>query len=83
MPYIKPKDRGLARVNPTTAGELNYKLTWLIDIYFKNKGLSYATANEVIGVLECCKLELYRRIIGPYEDLKMEENGCVYSKELK
>jgi len=34
----------------------------------------------VTGVLECAKLELYRRIAAPYEDTKIEENGDVYSE---
>ena len=31
------------------------------------------------GALECCKLELYRLIGGPYEDVKMSENGAAYT----
>ena len=30
-----------------------------------------------MGVLECCKLEFYRRVAAPYEDIKIEENGDV------
>ncbi|MCX7429393.1 MAG: hypothetical protein NTW96_27685 [Planctomycetia bacterium] len=35
----------------------------------------YSDLNEMIGALECCKLELYRRIASPYEDKKAAENG--------
>jgi len=42
------------------------------------KGVKYATLNTVIGVLECAKLELYRRVVADYEDQKCEENGDVY-----
>jgi len=28
-------------------------------------------------MLECCKSELYRHIVGPYEDGKIAENGEV------
>jgi hypothetical protein len=42
---------------------------------------NYDNFNEVIGVLECMKLELYRRMIAPYEDTKCKENGDVYKKE--
>jgi len=31
-----------------------------------------------VGVLECAKMELYRRVAAPYEDKKKEENGDVY-----
>ena len=41
--------------------------------------LKYSEINSVIGVLECAKMELYRRIAAPYEDKKCEENGDVYS----
>jgi hypothetical protein len=40
--------------------------------------VGYAEINEVVGVLECCKLELYRRLAAPYEDTKIKENGDVY-----
>ena len=32
----------------------------------------------MVGVLECAKLELYRRMAAPYEDEKIEDNGDVY-----
>ena len=38
----------------------------------------YAHLNEAIGVLECAKLELYRRVAAPYEDGKRAETGDVY-----
>ena len=33
-----------------------------------------------MGALECAKLELYRRVAAPYEDVKIMENGDVYTK---
>ena len=42
------------------------------------KAPNYALYNAVIGVLECAKMELYRRQISPYEDRKIAENGDVY-----
>jgi hypothetical protein len=82
MPYVKQAQRerldgGRA---PEDAGELNYVLTKIIDEYMVgNGGVRYARLNEVIGALECVKLELYRRVAAPYEDRKMAENGEVYS----
>ena len=61
-----------------TPGELNYLITILLKEYIEREGLSYATLNECIGVLECAKLELYRRVAAGYEDQKCEENGDVY-----
>ena len=79
MPYIEQKDRlGVSVMIPETPGELNYLITTLIREYILQKGLSYGTLNEVVGVLECAKLELYRRVAAPYEDQKCDENGDVY-----
>ena len=81
MPYIEidARKRLDGGGRPGTAGELNYLLTKLVDNYLVTKGeIRYAHLNEVIGVLECAKLELYRRIAAPYEDQKLSRNGDVY-----
>jgi len=85
MPYITQEKRtdiqnGKA---PSNSGELNYTITKLIQSYLNDMRAlrafpNYGDINEVIGVLECCKLELYRRIAVPYEDNKIEQNGDVY-----
>ena len=81
MPYIKQEIREYIKTGETYGdfgeGELNYTLTVLVHKYIQHKGLRYATINEVIGVLECAKLELYRMIAAPYEDKKRKENGPV------
>lgn len=91
MPYIRQSERnalisyidslgdeidGLCRYyGQHRDGLLNYTITKLIkDLYPDAK---YHDWNEVIGMLECCKLEVYRKMIGPYEDLKEIENGSV------
>jgi hypothetical protein len=82
MPYVEPEvrvrlDKGTA---PASAGELNYLISKLLDDYLRRKGgIRYERLNEVVGVLECVKLEFYRRIAAPYEDGKKDENGDVYS----
>ena len=83
MPYIKAEDRNRVTVTfgpkgcPQTAGELNYFLTIVCQRYLKQHGVSYQRINDCIGALEGCKLELYRRIVTPYEDKKITENGDV------
>ncbi len=57
-------------------GELNYLISSIIHRAYKSK---YKDLNAAIGVLECVKQELYRRVIAPYEDTKILENGDVYS----
>lgn len=82
MPYIGKQRRNyldplllplICKYN--TAGELNYIITKLL---LGTEPESYRDYNELIGVLECCKLELYRRTISVYEDRKKEKNGDVY-----
>ena len=82
MPYLKQFHRTLLddpAVKAVKGGELNYKVSKLVNDFIAMRGLSYAVINEVIGALECAKLEAYRRIAGPYEDLKVAENGEVFT----
>lgn len=86
MPYVSAEARSrLASGEPPDGpGELNYAVTLLVDAYLtraaeRDGRTRYAHLNEVIGVLECAKLELYRRVAAPYEDNKIDENGDVYS----
>lgn len=86
MPYISrdARDRLAAGGEPESAGELNYALTRLVDAYLARAAadegrIRYAHLNEAIGVIECAKLELYRRVAAPYEDEKAAESGDVYS----
>tara|TARA_Y100000310_G_scaffold340603_1_gene436995 strand:+ start:354 stop:638 length:285 start_codon:yes stop_codon:yes gene_type:complete len=89
MPYIPPQDRAgfeyiiqalsaaLTNDEPF-AGRLNYVISSVLANMIQEKGMSYGLINEFIGVLECAKLEAYRRVAGPYEDKKVSENGDVY-----
>lgn len=85
MPYIKQKDRDEMFMGdaaeyerePKNVGELNYCISSRIHTYLEEVGLCYKNINAVIGVLECAKLELYRQIATPYEDIKKRENSSV------
>lgn len=80
MPYIESSIRAeLKNRSPITAGELNYVITTIVNRYLINKGKNYSNYNEVVGVLECAKLELYRRLVAPYENVKAKKNGEVYN----
>jgi hypothetical protein len=59
----------------TRDGLLNFAVTELLNEVFPDA--RYTDFNELIGFLECCKLEYYRKKIAPYEDLKEQENGSV------
>lgn len=79
MPYIKQEDRlKFETTVATTAGELNYVLTKAINDYYWRDNQNYQAINDIIGALEGAKLEFYRRVVAPYEDKKIEENGDVY-----
>ena len=81
MPYIPEEDRHGPHIGGTS-GELNFAITRLVNDYIMTRGLRYRVINDAIGALECAKLELYRRIAAPYENLKIRENGDVYSSEI-
>ncbi len=57
------------------AGNLNYVITRLLSILCPKP--DYRRFNDMVGALECCKLELYRKKVAPYEDVKERENGPV------
>jgi len=74
MPYIP--NESVQEIDfgkqPINAGELNYKITQLIVNYLPEIPC-YQDYNEVVGVLECAKMELYRRVIAQYEERKIED----------
>lgn len=61
----------------TKTGILNYMITKIL-LKAIGQTPTYSRYNELIGVLECAKLELYRRAVSVYEDKKKEKNGDVY-----
>jgi len=90
MPYIPKEERkeldeiaGALTTNLRNGnfrGKLNYFISSVAQGLIEANGVSYSFINDFIGVLECCKLELYRRVASPYEDRKIEENGDVYNR---
>lgn len=62
------------------AGQLNYIITKLILEVYGQYLPNYSDFNEIVGILECAKLEMYRKHTGPYEDEKIKENGKVEYK---
>jgi hypothetical protein len=87
LPYIKTEKRvkydkalhelvGILKSLPPEEvdGELNYVVTKILKGVYP---LKYYHLNKAIGVLECIKLEFYRRVAAPYEDVKIKESGDV------
>jgi hypothetical protein len=88
MPYIKKEKRAI--LDPAIeelveafgkldddgfAGNLNYVVSKLLKTLYPAP--NYQRFNDMAGALECCKLELYRKRIAPYEELKERENGPI------
>lgn len=83
MPYIhEERRRALARgQRPKNPGELNFVITTVVLDYLDptfRRSMGYQDYNDALGALEGAKLELYRRRVAPYEDIKIEENGDLY-----
>jgi len=85
MPYIKPAIRQefLAEADILgeriqDVGELNYVLTTIVMSYLNKDVKNYARLNGILGVFEGAKQEFYRRVVAPYEDEKIKQNGDVY-----
>ena len=62
------------------AGQLNYVISRIISRLVIKFGVKYSTLNEMIGVLECAKLEIYRRLAVPHENQAKERNGDVFDE---
>lgn len=70
----KAKAEGRDRFQ-TRDGLLNYAFTRIMNQVYPEP--NYHEINEKIGLLECAKLENYRTLAAPYEDLKADQNGHV------
>jgi len=83
MPYIKQErrtglDHLISWINTTftqigLTGNLNYVLYRLA----KANCTNYASFAAFIGELESAKLEIYRKLVAPYEEQKESENGSI------
>jgi hypothetical protein len=82
MPYIKQEQRecmdevveSMNQYGVVANGDLNYILYAYCKRYVKP---SYNNYKNFCGELRQCATEIERRILAPYEDSKIEENGDV------
>jgi len=87
MPYIKKESRkkfsdpvDYTRILADLIedeGELNYVISLLIHKVLEKWGVRYKFLCRICGVLSNVKDEFYRRVVAPYENKKIQENGCV------
>lgn len=83
MPYIKQERRGHLSAwpgyQPQDSGELNYIITTMLIGHWENTLTpNYQRINDIIGAIEGAKAEFQRRVVAPYEDIKILENGDLY-----
>jgi len=82
MPYIKPERRiwldrvvqFLKTIDIKADGDLNYILYKYCKYYIKP---SYNNYKNYLGELQRAITEIERRILAPYEDEKIQENGDI------
>ena len=86
MPYIKPEQREhidhyiedlLSYIN--SKGDLNYTISELVGRLILTDKISYTKISEWIDGVHGAERELTRRLLNPYEDIKIDENGDVPS----
>ena len=87
MPYIEQQrvqfDGHINKLSETISneGQLCYCIYAILVRYcnkYQAKGsLKFNILAQCISAIECAKLEFYRRIVAPYEDKKIKENGDI------
>lgn len=82
MPYIKKEDREdcdfIVRVMKDSEISANGDLNYILYKFCKYHVIpSYKNYKNYCGELRQCATEIERRILAPYEDKKIQENGDV------
>ena len=86
MPYIAKEGRPILDIpihvlsnEIKSKGDLNYVICELVGQLILNTKISYTQISEWIDAVDGAENELRRRLLDPYEVLKMIENGDVPS----
>ena len=84
MPYITPDRRAVfdqalheLALEVQNQGELNYCIYKLSRLITHRMGKSYSNLSMCSSAMEHAKLEWYRKVLAPYEDEKIRENGDI------
>jgi hypothetical protein len=82
MPYISKENRAhidhcIEDLLPfiTSKGELNYTICEIVGRLIISTKISYTNISEWIDAVDGAENELRRRLLDPYEDKKIQENG--------
>lgn len=76
MQRLNASDSGVDKPG-LVAGDLNYIAFFLAKGYLEAKGLSYNNISDAIKALTGSAHEVERRILDPYEDKAIENNGDI------
>ncbi len=86
MPYIKDENKRIfdESINVLSnivihKGDLNYVICELVGQLILNTKISYTQISEWIDAVDGAENELRRRLLYPYENIKVIENGDVPS----
>ena len=89
MPYVDVRskarlDEGGRGGDPITAGQLTYLIQQQLQRYLRSRGsdVRYEDLAVCLGALEGAKLDITNRIIIPYEEIKLRQNGDVWDENL-
>ena len=84
MPYIPQSNRQRLDSwsealgdNIESVGDLNYVITRLSLRLLQKQGVHYDNIAGIVGTLRLAADEMVRRLVGEYENQKIEENGDV------
>jgi len=82
MPYINHEvDIEATCYEWNGVGVLNCAISLVLSNYIKAQGLSYSTINDIVGALDCAKMEFYRKVAVPYEERKEADSVYTYHPE--
>jgi activator of 2-hydroxyglutaryl-CoA dehydratase len=78
MPYVKEwKRTAVNHQHPMDTGELCYVFYETALVYIAQRGKNFESISAAIGMLERAAHEVERRVLDPYEDKKIKENGDI------
>lgn len=86
MPYVSDSRKStIAIPHVSSDGDLNYVITRMAEerlwqrLEYDWDNVNYEDIAAVYGTLQAAAAEYYRRVVVPYEERKMAENGDVFT----
>jgi len=56
--------------------------TWFDVLYSIRLAEKKLESTTDLAIIDCCRMEFYRRVVAPYEDLKAKANGEVWDRTI-